>query len=72
MSTEAVHTFYNFKDIICNKYTLWSKYTGDSINDTALNEHCIKDIKTFMLIICLSINKHYETWNKFKQNVDLN
>ena len=72
MSIEAVHTFYDFKDIICNKYILWLKYTGNSTNDTALDECHIKDIKTFMLIICLSIDKHYETWNKFKQNGGLN
>ena len=61
MSAEAVHTFYDFKDIICNKYILQPEYTENSTKDTALNEHCIKDIKTFILIICLSINKHYET-----------
>ena len=72
MNTETVYTFYDFEDIICNKYILQSKYTEDSTNNTALDEHCIKDIKTFMLIICLSINKHYEIWNKFKQNEGLN
>ena len=61
MSTEAVHTFYDFKNIICNKYTLQSEYNEDSIKDTALNEYYVKDIKTFVLIICFDINKYYET-----------
>ena len=61
MSTETVHTFYDFEDIICNKYILQFKYTEDSTKDTALNECCIKDIKAFVSIIHLNINKHYET-----------
>ena len=61
MSTKTVHTFYNFEDIIYNKYTLQPEYTEDSINNTALNEYHVKDIKTFMLIIHLNVNKHYET-----------
>ena len=61
MSTETVYTFYDFEDIICNKYTLQPKYTENRTNNTALNEHHIKDIKTFVSIIHLDINKHYET-----------
>jgi hypothetical protein len=68
-SAEAVQTFYDYEDLIRNKYLGKPKYGDDEAANEAIDEGRVNHVNEYMVSLRKRVRKDYYEWNKIKQNV---